>query len=375
MNKKILFYIALVFIALLGLAAFFINKNLPFLWQFMFTNNIALKKNDDHINLLLLGTGGGSHDGPNLTDTIIFMSIDQKTNKVNIISIPRDLWVPDLKGKINTAYALGQNNNKHKGLLLAEATVSRILNQPIDYGLRVDFNGFVKAVDLVGGLDISVDRSFDDYAYPIKGKKNDSCGRTPEEIKAMASLSATLSNLQMFPCRYMHIHFNKGLQHMNGEQALEFVRSRHALGPEGTDFARSKRQEKVIKAFRDKIFSAQTLLNPAKIIGLYNTLKNSIDTDIKESEFDDFIRLAEKMKNAQIKTSVLDYGDSATGRLGLLINPPTGEKYDWEWVLIPRKGNGNFSEIQKYVGCEIKYSHCLVTPEGITATSSAKLIR
>lgn len=374
MNKKLFTYIVIFCVIALALGAVAVARNLPFLWQLTFNHEIALKKTDDHVNILLLGIGGGNHDGPNLTDTIIFASIDEKTNKINLLSVPRDLWVPDLKGKINTAYALGQDNGQGKGLLLAKATVSKILNQPIDYGIRIDFSGFSKAVDLVGGLDVTVDRSFDDYAYPIKGKKNAVCGHTQEEIQTMATESAGLDS-QNFPCRYTHIHFDKGYQHMNGERALEYVRSRHALGEEGTDFARSKRQEKIIQAFKNKVFSAQTLLNPTKVIGLYNTLKDSIDTDIKKDEFGDFLRLAQRMKKAKIRSSVLDYGDSATGRLGLLINPPTGSDYSFEWVLVPRKGNGNFSEIQKYVACEIKNNYCLVTPSAIEATSSATYLQ
>ncbi len=373
MNKKLVTYIVIfcVFAGALGFVA--IGKNLPLLWQLVFNRSITLRKTDDHINILFLGIGGKNHDGPNLTDTMIFASIDEKRNKINLISIPRDLWVPDLKGKINTAYTLGEDNGQHKGLMLAKATVSKILNQPVNYALRIDFNGFVKAVDLVGGLDVSVDRSFDDYAYPIDGKEDDLCGHTQEEVQKMATASAAMSDLQMFPCRFQHIHFTKGLQHMSGVKALEFVRSRHALGYEGTDFARSKRQEKIIKAFRDKIFYAQTLLNPVRLIGLYSTLKDSIDTDIKEDEFGDFIKLVQKMKGAKIQSSVLDYGNSQKGRLGILINPQTGSGYDFEWVLIPRKGNGNFSEIQKYVSCEIKNTACSITKTGVEASPSAVL--
>jgi anionic cell wall polymer biosynthesis LytR-Cps2A-Psr (LCP) family protein len=153
----------------------------------------------------------------------------------------------------------------------------------------------------------------------------------------------------------------KGLQHMDGETALEFVRSRHASGVEGSDFARSKRQEKIIKAFKDKVLSAQTILNPAKVITLYETLKSSIDTDIQQTEFDDFIRLAQKMKNAKIQSAVLDMGDEQTQRPGLLINPPASSDYNYAWVLTPRTGNGNFTEIQKYISCEIKTGNCPVS--------------
>jgi LCP family protein required for cell wall assembly len=333
----------------------------PFLFQLLFNQGINLKQtSDNRINVLLLGTGGGSHDGPNLTDTIMLASLDLKNDKVTLISIPRDLWYPGINQKINDAYANGQINGKG-GLNEAESLISKITGQTIDYGVRIDFSGFVKAVDIVGGLDISVDNTFDDYQYPIDGKENDPCGHTSQELQALASTPEDQLP-QVFPCRYLHIHFDKGLTHMNGETALEFVRSRHASQAiEASDFARSKRQEKVIQAFKHKVLSAQTLINPGKIIGLYATLQSSIDTDIKQNDFDDFIRLAEKMQNAKIQSVVIDAGDQTLQRPGLLINPPISSDYAYAWTLIPRVGNGNFSEIQKYVACEIQSGNCPIS--------------
>jgi LCP family protein required for cell wall assembly len=324
---------------------------LPFIFQLIFNRDIDLKKSDSGVNVLLLGTPGGNHDGPNLTDTVILASISPERDKVELVSIPRDLWVPDLKSKINVAYASGESKRKGGGLVLAKAAVNKILNQPVDYAVRIDFDGFKRAVDLIGGLEIDVERSFDDYEYPVAGKENDPCGHNEEEIEKLATSS---SQLEAFPCRYKHVHFDSGKQQMDGETALIFVRSRHARGAEGSDFARSKRQEKVIQAFRQKLFSIQTLANPAKIISLYDILRDSIDTDIKEDEFDDFIRLFQKLNGATMESTVIDAGDPSQNRAGLLINPQSFKEYNLEWVLIPRIGNGNFSEIHKYIECSFK---------------------
>ena len=335
----------------------------PFLFHLFFDKGVNLKQTDNKVNILLLGIGGGNHDGPNLTDTIILANLNPKDNKVTLISIPRDLWMPDLIGsvkKINGAYADGEFVKKGGGLPLAEAAVSKITGQSIDYGVRIDFSGFVKAVDVVGGLDINIDNTFDDYQYPIDGKEADSCGNSDLQIQSYASDSAD-QLVQDFPCRYEHIHFNKGLTHMDGKTALEYVRSRHASQEiESSDFARSKRQEKVINAFKNKILSAQTLINPSKVISLYNILSGSIDTDIKQSEFDDFIRLGEKMRGAKIQSAILDMGDDKTNRPGLLVNPESSAQYDYAWVLIPRAGSGNFTEIQKYISCEIQKGNCSI---------------
>ncbi|CAN5160025.1 hypothetical protein BH09PAT1_BH09PAT1_4690 [soil metagenome] len=338
----------------------------PVAYQVAFNKNIDLKKTqDERVNILLLGIGGGSHDGPNLTDTIIFASIDPKNKKVTMVTLPRDLWVPDVNGRINSIYPKGLDQGKEKGLMYAKAEIGKILGQKIDYGFRIDFNGFIKAVDRMGGLDITVDRTFDDYAYPVTGKEDDPCGF--DEIK-IASLSAELATgsateLETFPCRYEHLHFDKGIQHMDGTTALKYVRSRHAIGPEGSDFSRSKRQEKVITAFKDKIFSAGTLLNPLTLVSLYDTFQASIDTDIQKGEYDDFVKLAQKMKGAMMKNYVIDTGDESEGRPELLINPPvSADQYGGAWVLVPKAGPRDYSEIQAYVKCLVTNIGCPVTP-------------
>ncbi|HZE87165.1 MAG TPA: LCP family protein, partial [Methylomirabilota bacterium] len=177
----------------------------------------------------------------------------------------------------------------------------------------------------------------------------------------LASGSAT--EVDSFPCRYEHLHFDKGPTHMDGTTALKYVRSRHAEGIEGSDFARSKRQEKVISAFKEKLFSAGTLLNPVKIADLVKVLQDSIETDIKSDEYDDFVRLAQEFKGVPIKSTVLDTGQG--DRLGLLINPPISPEFNNAWVLSPRAGNGKYNEIQKYVRCFIAGSTCIVTETGI----------
>lgn len=362
MRKKIFLILSVILLIVIVIGIIQTSKFYPILFQLLFNREIQLKKADNNINILLLGTGGGKHEGPNLTDTIIFVSINEENNKVTPISVPRDLWVPELSAKVNMAYAVGEDKRKGGGIILTKAVIAKVLNQPIDYVVRVDFDGFVKAVDVLGGIDVDVTDSFEDFEYPIIGKENDPCDQKEEDLKMLATAS---SQLEVFPCRYDHVRFDKGIQLMSGESALQFVRSRHAKGAEGTDFARSKRQEQVIKAFKDKIFSLNFFLNPAKVIGLYNALQESIDTNIKEEEFDDFVRLAQKLKNAQIQSTVLDYGDEKEKRSGLLVNPPISDDFGRQWVLIPRIGNGDFSEIQKYVECEIKMGNCPI-PEVFT---------
>jgi LCP family protein required for cell wall assembly len=319
------------------------------------------------INLLLLGVGGGTHDGPDLTDTIIFMHLDPAHKKIVLISLPRDLWIPDMQAKVNATYTLASNKNSGTGLAVSKSEIGTILGQHIDYGIKLDFDGFVQAVNILGGLDINVDRTFDDYEYPIDGQEDATCGLTQDQIaSASAAVTAgTVDEGDVFPCRFKHIHFDQGETHMDGETSLEYVRSRHALGPEGSDFARSKRQEKVISAFKTKLFSAGTLLNPVKMIDLINTIQGSLETDIKQSQYTTFISLAQQMKGAKISSAVIDDGDTENDQYGLLTNPPMSADYGYQWVLVPRLGPADYSEIQQYVSCQLAGENCTVGEYGI----------
>ena len=361
-RERIRLFIIIVFLIIGSVLFYRFGSYLPVLFQLLFDKEISLQnidKKTERVNVLLLGIGGGKHDGPLLTDTIIYASIDPKENKVTLISLPRDLWIPELKAKINTAYAYGEAKQPGGGILLSRAVVEKVLGQPVDYVLRVDFNGFVQAVDMLGGIDVNVERSFDDFEYPVSGKETDTCGFEGEEFEKRATES---SQLEAFPCRYEHIHFDKGQQVMNGQTALRFVRSRHAKGPEGSDFARSQRQEKIISAFKDKVFSLGTFLNPLKLVNLANVFEGSIDTDIKQEEYDDFIKLGRKMEKAELKSVVLDAGDESQDRAGLLDFPRSRAEFRGQWVIIPRLGSGNFSEIHLHVACEIEGENCRITP-------------
>ncbi len=361
----------LVFLAvLLGIGLVKAGKYIPVLWELIFKQEIQLKKAsspDQKVNLLLLGVGGGNHDGPDLTDTIIYANIDPNTKRVTLVSIPRDTWVPDLGAKINTTYTFAEQKEEGNGLKATKALVGNMLNQPIDYAVKIDFGGFEKMVDMVGGLELEVDNTFDDYQYPISGMEADACGLTEDRIASLSAeiASGSASEVDAFPCRYEHLHFDKGKQKMSGETALKYVRSRHGTGKEGSDFARSKRQEKVIAAFKDRILSVDTFLNPVKLVGLMTTLQDSIKTDISEDEYDDFIKLAKKMEGARIKSAIIDTGDQSEDRYGLLLNPPISPEYKNQWVLSPRAGNGEYGEIQEYIACQIKGIDCKVGEFGI----------
>ena len=229
----------------------------PGLFFSFIINSGELKQDNDRTNFILLGTGGAAHEGSDLTDSMMFVSMNRKTGKTVIFSLPRDIWVPSLEQKINTLYVIGEKQKKGTGIDLTKKIISEMIGQPIHYGVVVNFNAFLDIIDLVGGVDVNVDKTFDDYKYPIEDNNYNA-----------ASISGEI---------YKHIHFDKGLIHMNGQTALEFARSRNSGDKEeGTDFARSKRQQKIILALKNKFLSREILTDLPKLQKSYKTFLDNI---------------------------------------------------------------------------------------------------
>ncbi len=241
---------------------------------------------EDRINILLLGIGGKGHDGGNLTDTIIIASYKPSTNQATMMSIPRDLLVP-IPGygwrKINNLYSIAEYNDPGTGGDYAKQIISQIFGLQIPYYTRIDFNGFEEVVDLVGGIDVAVPNTLSDYQYPVSGKED-----YPDNQ------------------RYEHLLIEEGEHHFDGNTALKYVRSRHAAGEEGSDFARAARQQLVIDAFMSKILSFSTLLQPGKIKKIVNNVEENVDTNLSIDEMVAFAKLARNYKNSEDRPEIIN---------------------------------------------------------------------
>lgn len=305
-----------------------------FLQSLIFNSESPLKKYQGRTNIAILGIAGGDHDGADLTDTIILLSIDLDRSDIVLASIPRDIWMSTLRDKINSAYHYGEEKKKGGGFALAKAVVEEVIGQPVHYAWMVDFSGFKKLIDLLGGVDIFIENSFTDKFYPIVGRENDFCGGDPQ-----------------FLCRYETLQFEKGWQHMDADRALKYVRSRQATGAEGTDFARGRRQQQLIAALRNKLFKSTFLWqNPLRLKELFAAFDDATNTDMKLSEQILFLKLFLKVSDEKIRKIVLE---------GLLVNPPLWE-YNGEWVLVPR--TGSFEEIHKFFSCQLQVVNCSIKP-------------
>ena len=233
------------------------------LFQLATDGEAMVNSTDGRVNILLLGIGGGTHEGPDLTDTIIVLSFHLTKKTLSLISIPRDIWSDSLKDRINSAYHYGEAKKKDGGLTLSSIIIEDIVGIPIHYAMVIDFSQFETLIDYIGGIDIVVPTAFTDTEYPIEGKENDECGGDPT-----------------YACRYQTLVFEKGLQHMDGKRALMYVRSRHAEGGDGNDFARSRRQQDVIVAVKTKILSLEPWYHPDMSVHLFQSFDKATKTNL-----------------------------------------------------------------------------------------------
>ncbi|MDP2692954.1 MAG: LCP family protein [bacterium] len=273
--------------------------------NFVFKRQAELEGHkDDRINILLLGMGGPGHNGPYLTDTIIIVSIKPSTGQIAMVSVPRDLGVnmPDYGiQKINNANAYGEAKQDGAGAVYATKIIENSFDIKLPYYARVDFQAFEDVIDSVGGIKIDVEKTFTDYEFPAP---NDN---------------------------YQSLTFTKGVQTMDGERALQYTRSRHGNNGEGSDFARAKRQQKVILSLKEKVLSFQTLANPIKISKIIQSLGNHVSTNIEFSNMISLLKIGRSADLSNIVTLVFDIEDS-----GLLESSYTAEG---AYILSPVSGN------------------------------------
>lgn len=205
-------------------------------------------------NILLMGIDDGDNeypDAPKRTDTMMVLSINPQDNSVQLISVPRDTRVniPGHKGydKVNHAFAYG-------GADLARRTVEVLLDVPINYYVVIDWQAFVKVIDILGGVDLYVEHDMN-YEDPWADLK---------------------------------IHIKKGYQHLDGQKAGEYVRFR---SDELGDIGRVQRQQRFMRALSDQALQLGTIL---KAPSLVNAVNHYVQTDMN---FITMVKVANSMKS------------------------------------------------------------------------------
>jgi len=265
---------------------------------------------EGRINILLLGIAGEKNPGKNLTDTIMIMSVNTDSKKAALLSLPRDFYanIPgaNRRTKINSIYQYGLDNDA--GINPVKKAVENITNLKIHYFLVMDFEGFKKIINDIGGINVSVEKDIYDPRYPGPNYS------------------------------YETFEIKKGLHKMDGETALKYARERHS-DSEG-DFGRAKRQQKVIQAVKNKIFSLRTFLNIFTLNKLLDALGGNMKTNIQLDEIESFINLSRQVDSQNITTAVVD----AWKKDSLLKVSHIFYENKRIFILIPRVGN--YSEIQ-----------------------------
>jgi anionic cell wall polymer biosynthesis LytR-Cps2A-Psr (LCP) family protein len=341
-----------------GLAAFlvFVFKINQF-YRKIYTPKNHLAKIKESYTILLFGFAGGRHEGTYLTDTIILAHPNIKNKTVTLFSIPRDLWVqiPTQSGdafrsKINTVYQMELNPGDYPDLdkkylgnrsdaALIKSVVSQTFGLPVDNYIALDFEGFKKAIDVLGGVDINVEKSFEDKQYPLEGKEKDLCGRREEELPQLEKIASSEPEVA-FPCRFETLVFKKGEVHMDGELALKYVRSRHSK-EDGGDFGRARRQQLLLEAVRRKVLSLGFL---PKVIPFLDQLGGHVKTDISFTEMKKFTAEAGWANQYRLETFVFTDKN--------YLKETVSE--DGQYILIPKIGEDRWGEIQKAVQLLIK---------------------
>jgi polyisoprenyl-teichoic acid--peptidoglycan teichoic acid transferase len=270
---------------------------------------LATQLGDGRVSMVFLGYGGPGHDGAYLSDSLLVVTYDPATGKSAMISVPRDLWVQipagsGSYGKLNTAFAYGvAHGGFAAGGALATNKVSDILGMNVGYWLSLDFTGFAELVDRLGGVDINVPDDF------------------------VATLSPTYNNGQVF---------HRGVQHMDGTRALLFARARYCIPAiEASDFARSARQQLLLRALFAKVRSPGGWFAAP---GVMDDLQTRLNTDLSLRD------LATIFTHFDI--------DHAT-RIGLsnanVLDDATSD--DGQSILLPR--GGNWAVIRSYVQSQL----------------------
>jgi len=309
---------------------------------------------EDRVNFVLIGIGGRNHDGGTLADTIILATLKPSTKQLAMISIPRDLYVKQNSSwmKVNAVSAYAEQKTKGSGPEELRSFLSNLLGTNIHYYAEVDFDGFENLIDEFGGVDVVVDHDLIDYQYPIRGR---------EEAYPLDS-------------RWETLVIKKGEHHFDGATALKYARSRHALGAEGSDFSRSKRQQKIILALKDKIIAPGTFFNPQKINALLKTYNDNVSTNLEVWEILKLLNMSKEIDfNNPIAYSLADgptpmlYDQMIGGAYVLLPYGGNFDKISFVWQNIFTVGTSTMS-IDKTKWAEFK--DVTTTPKTVTTTGA-----
>src|SRR3989344_2057209 len=295
-----LFAVVIVMTVLTGIV--FLGNRFSGFWGTSVSSSDATplpRSKDARFDILILGIRGpddpfAEEGGALLTDTIQIVSFDKESKKVSLVSIPRDLYVEidsKKKDKVNTVYeyALAHDQSSIK---FSKDFFSGLTGVEIDKVVIFDFAAFKKIVDSLGGVTITLEKPFQEssqWGYPF--------------------------------------YLPAGENHLNGQNALYYVRSRYSTH----DFDRSRRQQQVISAMKAKLDSINFFNDPIKTWNIFNTVRKNIITDIQIWDIDELIKVAQSMNNTPVNAYVISTEN-------LLVESTNG---NGAYILLPKNNDWN----------------------------------
>jgi LCP family protein required for cell wall assembly len=302
---------------------------------------------DGRVNILLLGIGGPTHEGPDLTDTIVVLSVDPVNHKAAFLSLPRDLWVKmpvnyfGQYQKINAAYESGKYrylgkmdssnanaNAVEAGFSSIDQAVGEVLGININYHMLVNFQAFQQAINTVDGVTVNVQEPLYD---PTMAWEN---GNNP--VLATA-----------------------GVQTMDGKRALLYARSRET----SSDFARAQRQRQILVALKDKVLSTGTLSNPAKIDGLMNAFGDNVYSDLSTQGAERLYSIMKTIDDTHIRSIDLTQPPN---------NLVTTDHVGNVSVVRPRAGFNDYGAIQAFVRSQLVDGYLLKEHANVAVVGSTE---
>lgn len=265
----------------------------------------------DRVNFLIMGYGGSGHDGAYLTDSLVIISMMPQSHHTTLISVPRDLWIqnPPNSGnysKINAVYTTASNNNANPiagGNAVAQK-ISLVTGLQVNYWMTINFAGFRDFIDAIGGIDVTVPDAFT-AKYPA----NDDPAMNPN---------------------WTIVKFTPGPQHMDGQRAIIYARARYVLDnpAEGSDFARSQRQQLIMKAALAKMKQWQTWPH---MYGALDKLEHTLYSNLSLADLAEFALKMDLNTAHRVGLSNANVLVDATSNDGQAILLPQNN----DWALIP----------------------------------------
>ncbi len=288
----------------------------------LFSSHQLNGESTGRVNILLAGDSADDpgHQGADLTDSIMVVSLDTKNDTGFMLSIPRDLWV-NIPGfgyqKINAAYEDGQSESfsasgyPNGGMGLLEEVITEDFGIPINYYALIDYSAFRDAVNAVGGITVNI--------------------QSPDP-RGLYDPNANLN-------------LPNGEVTLTGQEALNLARARGdgygAYGFPQADFDRTEHQRQMLVAVEQKALSAGVLSNPLKVGQLFDALGNNVQTDFQTNDVQSLYSILKKTNINNVQS--LTFSESGTNPLLKNYETPDGQD-----TLIPTVGIGNYSELQAY---------------------------